>query len=472
MPRTFGAAVALAIASMLLVDRPAAADTQEGLPATIPLVVQRGRPLQVRLDERVTIHQIGQPVTGTVIEPVYAYDRIVIPAGTRVRGHIAAFGHTSKLARARTILAGDFTPPRPVILQFDTLILASGVEMPLTTRVGPGKERLKMSVSSAASKRRGDAGDSDDNDDKEPGIKEEARGRAKETVSAAKERVGSALATLKAPGKKERLKEYAISQLPYHPQYVHAGTVYNAELLSALNFGEASPIDRAPGGTTPAPESILNARLTTNLDSAKTPRGSPMTAVLTQPVMSGEKQVILPEGTVLDGSVTFARPARRMHRNGQLRFLIEKARVPDQDPATMMASLYSVQASEDERVAVDEEGGAKVTNSKTRFIAPALAVLALRGSIGEKRHPDGDADDIGPGAGARVGSPGGQGVAGFLGFSAVGVAIGMISRPAAIAFGVWGASRAIYTNILAKGHEVSFPADTPIQVQLSPGARK
>jgi hypothetical protein len=480
-------------------------------------VVKSGRPLQIRLDERVTIHQIGQPVSGTVIEPVYAYDRVVIPAGAKVRGHIAEFGHTSKLSRARTILAGDFTPPRPAILQFDTLIMPNGVQRPLSTRVGPGKERLTMSVTSAASKggeskeagaggtrpeglgvgpqavsKEGNA----DDDEKQPGVKDQAKSRAKEAAAAAKERVGSAVAGLRAPNKKQRLKEYAISQLPYHPQYIHAGTVYGAELLSPLDFGEASPIERAPAGTTPAPESILNARLTTSMDSAKTPRGSAMTAVLAQPVMSSEKQLVLPEGTVLDGSVTYAKPARSLHRNGQLRFLIERARAPETETAraldgektgapegekagapeerseTMLASLYAVQASEDERVAVDDEGGAKVTNSKTRFIAPALSLMALRGSIGERRRPDGDGDDVGPAANARVGNGGAQAFGGFLGFSAVGVGIGLLSRPAAIAFAVWGASRAIYSNILGKGHEVSFPADTPIQVQLSPGGRR
>ena len=30
--------------------------------------------------------------------------------------------------------------------------------------------------------------------------------------------------------------------------------------------------------------------------------------------------------------------------------------------------------------------------------------------------------------------------------------------------------KAIYANVLGKGREVTFPADTPIQVQLAPGS--
>ena len=42
--------------------------------------------------------------------------------------------------------------------------------------------------------------------------------------------------------------------------------------------------------------------------------------------------------------------------------------------------------------------------------------------------------------------------------------------PVAIALGVYGAARATYSNLLGKGHDVVFPANTLIQVQLSPVA--
>jgi hypothetical protein len=36
--------------------------------------------------------------------------------------------------------------------------------------------------------------------------------------------------------------------------------------------------------------------------------------------------------------------------------------------------------------------------------------------------------------------------------------------------GVIGAAETIYRNLLGKGSEVVFPADTPLQLQLSPGS--
>ena len=38
--------------------------------------------------------------------------------------------------------------------------------------------------------------------------------------------------------------------------------------------------------------------------------------------------------------------------------------------------------------------------------------------------------------------------------------------------GVYGAARTMYTNVLGKGREVVFAADTPIQVRLAPGPSK
>ena len=46
--------------------------------ATVELVVEKGRPLRVALAETSTVKRVGQVVTATLKEPVYAYDRIVI----------------------------------------------------------------------------------------------------------------------------------------------------------------------------------------------------------------------------------------------------------------------------------------------------------------------------------------------------------------------------------------------------------
>src|SRR6266850_5095142 len=128
--------------------RPAAAQSGQ---MTIDLVVATGRPLRVALDQRIQLKRVGQPVTGAVTEPVYAYDRIVIPVGTRVRGHIAQIDSGSTFVRARAYLAGNFSPAKHAVLQFDTLLLDDGHEIPIDTVVKGGIPNVTRKVAGGSS---------------------------------------------------------------------------------------------------------------------------------------------------------------------------------------------------------------------------------------------------------------------------------------------------------------------------------
>jgi type IV secretory pathway VirB10-like protein len=451
--------------------QPASAQSDQ---PSIELVVNAGRPLRVALDERIQLKRVGQPVTGTVTEPVFAYDRIVIAVGTRVRGHVAQIDSGSKFARVRSYFNGNFSPTKQVVLQFDTLLLESGGEMPIDTIVKGGIPNVTRRVA-GGSKTTGREQTATTDEATNPTLasraRSEIRQRTSDAVSEAKQGMSDAFASLKSlrdPGQLTRLKDAAVQQLPYHPQYLAKGTVYDAELSSPISFGRVVPAVAAPAGTAPAPDSILTARLATTLDSSKTPRGTPFEAVITETVFSADHQVILPEGTKLTGEVTFAMPARRFHRNGRLRFLFERVQVPNQQAAPLLGALHAIDASGDDRVAVDDEGGATLENSKTRFIAPALSLLSLHASMEGDGHRFNDPDGDGSikTAGSGVGS---RGVGGFIGMGLIGAAVSQITRPVGIAMGVYGAVRTIYTNVLGKGREVTFPADTPIQVRLAPG---
>jgi hypothetical protein len=463
-------AIASALITVAGAGSPAAAQPD---PSSIDLVVGAGRPLRVELDQRIRLQRVGQTVTGIVREPVYAYDRIVIPVGARVRGHVSAIDSGSTFVRARAYLSGNLSPNKHAVLQFDTLLLDGGVEMPIDTFVTGGFTNVRRSVA-GGNKPRAPAPADGDRETKQTLAergKSEIRQKTTEAVDGAKQKVHDTLASFKSlrePGQLTRLRDAAVQQLPYHPQSLAKGTVYDAELSTPISFGRAEPAEAAPVGTAPAPDSILTARLEETLDSSKTPRGARFEAVLTEPVFSADHQVVLPEGTTLTGEVTLVRPARRYHRNGQLRFLFESVQVPNQPPAPLLGALQSVDASEDDHVAVDDEGGATLTNSKTRFVAPALSLLALHASIERDGHsfedPDGDGTikNAGSGAGSRA-------FGGFISMGFLGAAVSQITRPVGIAMGVYGAARTMYANVLGKGREVVFAAHTPIQVRLAPG---
>ena len=114
---------------------------------------------------------------------------------------------------------------------------------------------------------------------------------------------------------------------------------------------------------------------------------------------------------------------------------------------------------------LDDEGGAKVADSKTRFIAPAIALLALRGSLDQHDHldPDGDGHVI------HSSNPGAVSLGGFMGLGLLGIPLSHLSPPVGVALSALGAARSVYANVLGKGREVQFPADTLIRLQLAPG---
>ena len=420
---------------------------QGGVGSSVSLVVAAGRPLRVALDQRIRVRRVGQPVTATLVESVYSYDRVVVPIGTKVLGHVEKLEGVSKRTRLGAITSGDFTPLHVATLQFDKLLLPDGTEIRMATRM------------------KGSAGNIAQQLAKPSGTSRVARAR-----EAAGQKIRDTLAPFKTPGRMERLKYMAIARLPYHPQYLPKGRVYTMELLEPLNFGTATSTEWAPAGTPPPPEAVLNARLVTRLDSAKTPRGTSIRAVLTQPLFSADQRLILPEGTELGGEVTFARHARRFRRNGQLRFLFETVQLPAGGPEKLLASLYATELSRDDHVAIDEEGGARVTNPKTRFILPALGVFGLHAALGADVKYD--VGEIGNATNIPGQNLGGRALGGFLGLGFLGTAIGQISKPVAGSLAFVGLAQTVYVNLLGKGREMVFPSDTSIQLQLSPASTK
>ena len=119
--------------------------------------------------------------------------------------------------------------------------------------------------------------------------------------------------------------------------------------------------------------------------------------------------------------------------------------------------------AKDGAVQIDEEGGAAADSSKKRFIMPAITtVLAMNGAEGREpvrvHHIP---------TGAYRNNYGGRLISGGIGFGLIGSAMGRLIGPVGPVLGFYGAGRSIYSNVVARGQEVSFPADTPIEIRLS-----
>src|SRR5579862_1187481 len=271
--------------------RGASAQTADA-PGNIDLVLNSGRPLRVALDARVIVRREGQPVSGTLVDALYAYDRVVVPAGTTVLGHFARLDDPPRVDRMRAIAGGDFSPSHLVTLQFDAFLMPDGRQISFGTVVTGSTGRVTLKMAAAAPGER----DDDEKADAPGGVAAGARARAQEQIDQAKDearqvrdRIANArqeaaqkaretLDTIKAPGKMARLRDAAVNRLPYHPQQLSKGTVFEAELTTPVRLGAAAPVESAPAGTPPSASTILNARLVTPLDSSKTARGSTVEA--------------------------------------------------------------------------------------------------------------------------------------------------------------------------------------------------
>lgn len=102
---------------------------------TISLIVTKGTPLQVALDQEIRVREVGQRVHGRVVQPVYAVDQQVVPLATEVTGIITRIEGVSAKTRTLSILNADFTPARKIDIEFNELIFADGKHVPSTQRL-------------------------------------------------------------------------------------------------------------------------------------------------------------------------------------------------------------------------------------------------------------------------------------------------------------------------------------------------
>jgi type IV secretory pathway VirB10-like protein len=424
--------------------------SQPAAPQTIALTVPKGTPIQVALDQEVRVREVGQVIHGRVMEPVYAFDKVVVPVGTEVVGQITSIEHLSKGKRTSAVLNADLSPVRKVEMEFSELVLKEGQHILLHSTVTPGSgEVLQLTTAS----------------EKKKTLKDQASQKTSEAKQQAKQEWDNAMKQLKTPGKMHRLERLAQSQLPVHPQYIPAGTVYFAELNDPLDFGSEvlSPQQALSIGGPLPPGSVVHARLVTALDSATTKQGDEVEAVISRPLFDGDR-LILPQGSRLKGSVLQVRPARRLKKNGQLRITFHELTPPDGVVEKVEATLEAVEAAKNGNVKLDSEGGAEATNSKTRYLSTALS-LGLAAASGGGDH--GDHDRLG-GGGTASGDTGGRLAGGAGGFKLIGMALGMAVRSPALgrAMGYYGAGMSVYSNFIVRGREVMFPKNMAMDIGI------
>jgi hypothetical protein len=428
------------------IERPVVA-TKASTNELIPLRLPQSTAIQVVLDREVRIRRVGQTVHCRVAEPVYAFDKLVIPVGTQVVGKITQLDAVSGGKRMLDALNADFTPSRKVHLEFYDLELINGPNIPIRTTVVPGSGQVIHFVTTADS-------------EKKHGAKAAASEKADQAKAQAKRQWDSAMNQVHEPGKIHKIGRYLVAQLPVHPQYIDAGTVYFAELEEPLDFGSEplSPEIAASIRTPLPPGTSVHVRLTKELSSANSHQGDEIETVLSQPLYI-EKRLVLPQGSKLTGSVVQVRPARRLSRNGQLRMAFRELALPDGTEQKVEASLEGIQTSKGQNAKLDSESGAEATSPKTRYLTTGISVaLALASS-----HSDSDAP-----AGDVGGNTSNRAAGGAGGFKLVGIVMGVFvhSQSLGMAMGAYGAATSVYSHFIARGHELVFAKDIAMDIGI------
>jgi hypothetical protein len=400
---------------------------------TLALTVPNGMPLQIALDKEVRVRKVGEPITGRVMQPVYVFDHLVIPVGTVATGRISVIEPVAGRTRTLDALNADFTPAHKLGVVFDRLVLPDGRTIDLHATIVPGSGKVIRLATADEHK------------------KNAVKDAAAQKMDQVRAQWNSAMKKIESPGRMHVVKRYAVAQLPVHPQYIDAGTIYSAELSQPLDFGtENISSDTLSGiGSQPPPGSLVHAVLLTALNSATTAKSSDVEAQLSQPLVD-HGHLILPAGTRLRGSVLQVRAARSLHRNGQLRIVFHEVILPSGVVQTVDTRLQGIQSDSADNAQLDSEGGTKSTASKTRYLSTGASVgLALIGSGG--RNDVGNASPIAGGA---------------TGFKLIGLVVGIVLRSHnyGILMSAYGGGRSIYDNFLGKGKNIVFPRDTVMEI--------
>src|ERR1700733_9960504 len=191
---------------------------------TTSIQIPAKTPLSIQLLQHVPM-KAGEPLEGRLLYPVYADNRIAIPAGATLRGTVIQLG-SDRSRRIRARLRGDFTPFHIPVVRFDELVLPDGErESMVSNSAKDGAPILRLSPA--------------------PGAKKGSI--VSRQIAAEKQRIKDAAAQITAPGRGDRLVQFIYSQLPYHPERIETGTAWTVDLAQPLDLRrmDAPPEDRA-----------------------------------------------------------------------------------------------------------------------------------------------------------------------------------------------------------------------------------
>jgi hypothetical protein len=404
-------------------------------------------PLSIELLQHVPM-RAGEPLTGRLLYPLFVENKVALPAGTMVRGTVIQLD-SDRSRRIHSRLRGDFTPFHIPVVKFDQVVLPDGdVEGIASDSVKDGVSILRLS----------------------PPPNSPKGSFIRRQIAAEKQRVKDTVVLFTKPGRGDRLVQFIYTQLPYHPERIDAATSWTVELSqpldlelnsdpsadtkAALNDAENKQKSRKKPDTPSADQEAewrLRAYLQQTIDSANERSGNTFEARVAEPIFNANHTLLVPEGSVLVGQITQAKPARSFGRQGKLRFRFRELKFPSGFSQPVEGTLAGADSNKAANLQIDPEGGIQ-PKAQNRVIVPLVLTLLAGRAL----------DDDGNAAA--------HGAVASNGFGIVGRVVGIVatSRNVAAGIGIYGAALSFYDLWLARGHNVVFPKNTRIEITTTP----
>ena len=256
--------------------------------ASAPPILPEGTNLQVETTRHYPM-KVNEAIEGRLLHPIYFQGKLAIPDNTLLHGKIIALEPDTK-ARWRARLRGDFTPFHTVQLQFYELELPTGALAVSSGIAANGAPVLLLAASGAT----------------------RHQSFLSRYWTQAKSRMHDRVAYFTAPGLGDRALLVLYHQLPFHPERIDTHTMWSFDLTAPLVLPDlpvAAPLLASPAPAELAKQDIWSvyALLIADLSSATAMPGDPVWALVVEPVFDRDRQLVVPQGTVLVGKVSAAR---------------------------------------------------------------------------------------------------------------------------------------------------------------------
>jgi hypothetical protein len=402
--------------------------------ATLPA----GTPLPVRIDDHLPM-RAGQIIQAHLLYPLYIDDTLILPAETIVTGTVTEL-RPNRSRRNNARLNADFTPFHTPVVGFTGITLPDGRSLSVATTTATDGAPIYRLVAPPPQK----------------------GGLIRRQYNAGMQIVHGQIAVITAPHKGDRLLQLFYQHLPYHPERIESGSAWTVETAAPLMIpAQSSAPPAAPAESTAkpvmtdSPQSwFIQAYLGEALDSATVKVGQPIRATVAEPIYNPDHTIAVPQGAVLTGSVTRAKPARSFGRSGTVGFYFSELILPDGYKQSVQSELKGIDSNSTTDLQMNSEGEVQ-PKPQDKIVVPLLLALLASRSLDRDGDFQGGKDFVGANGLGIVGN-----IVGWAGGSSY-VAVGI---------GAYGTAVSLYRRWIATGHQVTFPRDTRIVVQTT--ARK